>query len=120
MPGITDPIVTRFHTSDPECLADALRGSDLHACQLSQLPAPSCLTRVILSGLCVDMADLGVATIYTGSMPRDHYSLIYILECPTPGRVFNLGIEHQEGYLGFFAPGSVLDAMTPPATGTSR
>ena len=113
MKGIADSIVRKFHTTAPELLAEALRGAELHPCQLSHRPAPSDLTRVLLPGACVDMANLGADMLFTGAMPRDCYSLIYILECPRPGLVFNFGIEHQEGYLGFFAPGGALDATTP-------
>lgn len=93
---------------------EGLQGADLQPCQLSRSPAQSELARVALPGACLDMVRLGPGMSFTGTMPRGFYSLIFVLECPQPGRVFNFNIEHTDGYLGFFPPGSLLDATTPP------
>lgn len=108
-----EPVVRVFRTSDPERLVEGLQGADLHPCQLSHHPAVSELVRVMLPGACLDMVQFGPGMLFTGFMPRDCYTLIFILACPRPGRVFNFDIEHTEGYLGFFPPGARLDATTP-------
>ena len=87
---------------------EGLQGADLQPCQLSRSPAQSELARVALPGACLDMVRLGPGMSFTGTMPRGFYSLIFVLECPQPGRVFNFNIEHTDGYLGFFPPGSLL------------
>lgn len=51
--------------------------------------------------------------LFSGSMPRDCYTLIFVTVCPEKGRSFNFAIEHGDGYMGLFPPGGVLDAYTP-------
>jgi AraC-like DNA-binding protein len=36
-----------------------------------------------------------------------------VLACPGTGHSFNFEVEHADGYMGFFPPGSPLDAATP-------
>ena len=51
--------------------------------------------------------------LFTGVMPADCYSLIFVTKCPEAGHSFNFGAEHRDGYMGFFPPGGELDAYTP-------
>lgn len=46
-------------------------------------------------------------------MPADCYTLIYVSECPEEGHSFNFATRHGSGYIGFFAPGGMLDAFVP-------
>lgn len=41
------------------------------------------------------------------------YTLVFVTACPEPGRSLNFSAEHGDGYIGFFPPGGLLDAMTP-------
>lgn len=51
--------------------------------------------------------------LFYGSMPNDCYTLVFVMNCPEKGRSFNFGVEHNDGYMGFFPPGGVVDAYTP-------
>ena len=51
--------------------------------------------------------------LFSGSMPRDCFTLVFVTKCPQKGRSFNFSVEHNDGYLGFFPPGGLLDAYTP-------
>ena len=51
--------------------------------------------------------------LFTGLMPLDCYTLVFVRACPEPGNAFNFSVEHVDGYMGFFPPGAVLDAYTP-------
>ncbi len=51
--------------------------------------------------------------LFTGMMPRDCFTLVFVMSCPQPGHSFNFAVEHVDGYMGFFPPGGELDAHTP-------
>ncbi len=106
------PVVSR-HILDPEALAAAIRDADFVPCQLSDRPSPSLLARVMCPQVCLDFASLGPAMLFSGSMPRDLYTLIFVTKCPEKGRSFNFATEHNDGSMGFFPPGGNLDAYTP-------
>lgn len=97
----------------PEMLMAAIREAHLEPCQLSTHPAPSQIARLMCPHVCLDFATLGPAMLFTGEMARACYTLVFVLACPEKGHSFNFGVEHTDGYIGFFPPGSALDAMTP-------
>jgi AraC-like DNA-binding protein len=94
-------------------LAHAIRGAHLTPCQFSARPASSRLARVIGARTCLDFITLGPAMLFSGAMPAECFTLIYVRACPTTGRSFNFGVEHTDGYMGFFPPGGLADAVTP-------
>lgn len=98
---------------DPEGLTTAIRYADFRPCQLSVRPLPSSVARLSCANVCLDFAALGPAMLFSGSMAGDSYSLVFVTACPEKGRSFNFATEHTDGYIGFFAPGSALDAYTP-------
>jgi AraC-like DNA-binding protein len=51
--------------------------------------------------------------LFSGSMPDGCYTLVFVTDCPSRGRSFNFAAEHNDGYMGFFPPGGILDAYTP-------
>lgn len=106
------PLVLR-QVLDPEALAAAVRNADLTTCQISKKPVPSRLARVMCPQVCLDFASFGPAMLFSGIMPRDCYTLVFVLECPEAGHSFNFGSKHRDGYMGFFPPGGLLDAYTP-------
>ena len=106
------PVVSQ-QILDPEALAAAIRNANFQPCQLSVRPSPSMLARVMCQGVCLDFASLGPAMLFSGSMPQDCYSLVFVTECPENGHSFNFAVEHTAGYMGFFPPGGMLDAYTP-------
>jgi AraC-like DNA-binding protein len=98
----------------PEQLASAIRSADFEPCQLSPRPSPSRLARLMCAeSICLDFVELGPSMLFTGVMPKDSYTLIFVTHCPTKGHAFNFAIEHLDGYLGLFPPGAQLDAHTP-------
>ena len=112
MEKLPQPVVSR-HVLDPESLAAAIRNADFVPCQLSAKPLPSMIARVLGPQVCLDFAALGPAMLFSGSMPRDCYTLVFVTRCPEKGRSFNFSTEHTDGYMGFFPPSGVLDAYTP-------
>ena len=94
-------------------LTAAVRDARLNPCQLSSRPLSSTLSRLVCPKVALDFAALGPAMMFTGAMPESCFTLIFILACPEKGRVLNLAIEHVDGYIGFFPPGCLLDAVTP-------
>ncbi len=112
MEEVSQPVVSR-HVLDPEELAAAIRNANFLPCQLSARPLPSKIARVICPGVCLDFASIGPAMLFSGSMPMDCYTLVFVTECPEKGRSFNFQTEHTDGYMGFFPPGGMLDAYTP-------
>lgn len=112
MAELSRPVVSQ-QVLDPEALAAAVRGADIVPCQLSERPLPSWIARVICPRVCLDFGSLGPAMLFSGSMPRDCYTLVFVTECPEQGRSFNFAFEHNDGYMGFFPPGGMLDAYTP-------
>lgn len=98
---------------DPEALAGAIHNATFLPCQLSTKPSPSNLTRVMCPEVCLDLVSLGAAMLFTGTMPEGCYTLVFVTECERKGRSFNFAVQHNEGYMGFFPPGGVVDAYTP-------
>ena len=94
-------------------LAAAIRDAELEPCQLSERPAPSMVARVQCPRICLDLASVGPAMLYEGSMPPDRYTLSFVLDCAGGGNSFNFGTRFAAGYLGFFPPGALLDATNP-------
>ena len=106
------PVVSQ-QVLDPEALAAAIRNADFQPCQLSVRSSPSMIARVMCENVCLDFASLGPAMLFSGSMPQDCYTLVFVTECPEKGRSFNFALEPNDGYMGFFPPGGMLDAYTP-------
>jgi AraC family ethanolamine operon transcriptional activator len=111
--------VSALRTLDPEALAAAIRDARLVPCQLSVRPLSSMVARVRFPRVCPDFVSLGPAMLFTGVMPMDCYTLVFVKECPDKGRAFNFGIEHTDGYIGCFPPGGELDAYTPEGYGNA-
>jgi AraC-like DNA-binding protein len=112
MEEIPLPVVSQ-QILDPEALTAAVRNANLQTCQISSRPLPSMIARVMCEKVCLDFASLGPAMLFSGSMPQDCYTLVFVTECPEKGRSFNFATEHTDGYMGFFPPGGMLDAYTP-------
>jgi AraC family ethanolamine operon transcriptional activator len=113
MNGSSNP--TAFHVVvNPEQLATAIRSASFEPFQLSAKPVLSRLARLVGPHACLDFAQLGPAMLFTGAMPPDCYTLVFVTQCPVKGRSFNFATEHLDGYMGFFAPGGPVDAYTPP------
>jgi AraC-like DNA-binding protein len=106
------PVITARGLA-PEMLLAAIRDAHLDPCLLSPHPAPSRIARLTCPSVCLDFAAIGPAMHFTGEMARTCYTLVFVLACPTKGRSFNFSVEHTDGYMGFFPPGGVLDAVTP-------
>lgn len=98
---------------DPEMLMQGIRDSHLMPCQLSARPSASRIARLNGSRIGLDLVSLGPAMLFSGAMPKERYTLTFVLACPGVGVSFNFGIRHTDGYLGFFPPGSILEASTP-------
>lgn len=107
------PAVIAARITDPERLVEGVRGADLQPCQLSRGAALSELARVHFPRSCLDMVRLGPVMLFTGAMPRDCYTILFVLACPQPGHSFNFEMEHTDGYVASWAPGGTLDAITP-------
>ncbi len=103
----------RLDVTDPEELVEAIRGSRIDACLLGRRPGVSQLERVQLPRTCLDTIRVTSPLLATGEMPADCYTLIYVTECPQAGHSFNFSTRHGPGYIGFFAPGGVIDAFVP-------
>jgi AraC-like DNA-binding protein len=113
MADVSEPAFRNFRTTNSERLVEGLRRADLQPCQLSHEPATSELSRLLFPEGCLDIAEFGPEMLFSGVTPSDCYSLVFVLRCPQPGRSFNFEIEHGAGYMGFFSPGTPLDAFTP-------
>lgn len=113
------PPISRLQVRDPEAIALAIRGAQLNPCQFDAHPGPSRLARIVGPRACLDFAALGPAMLFSGVMPADCFTLVFVRACPTIGRSFNFGVEHTDGYMGFFPPGALLDAMTPAGYGNA-
>lgn len=107
------PPVSASRVLEPEMLVAAIRHARLDCCQVSRRSAPSALARIVCPHVCLDFAALGPAMLFHGPLAPDCYTLVFVSACPQPGRSFNLSVEHTAGYLGFFPPGTVIDAYTP-------
>ncbi|MGL5018144.1 MAG: helix-turn-helix transcriptional regulator [Luteolibacter sp.] len=80
---------------------------------MSAKPLPSRLARLTGAHACLDFVEMGPAMLFTGVMPVDCYTLVFVTDCPVKGHSFNFATEHLDGYMGFFPPGGLLDAYTP-------
>ena len=107
------PTVLTVTGLNPEMLVDAIRDARLEPCVLSQRPVSSELASLLCGKIGLDFARIGPAMQFRGEMARSAYTLVFVMECPEKGRSFNFGVEHADGYLGFFPPGGEVDAMTP-------
>lgn len=107
------PPVISLQVTDPKALSAAIRNADLNPCQLSAKPLPSSINRVSCADVCLDFAAFGPAVLFSGCMPGDSYTLVFVTACPEKGRCFNFGTEYTDGYMGFFPPGGVMDVYTP-------
>jgi AraC-like DNA-binding protein len=107
------PPVTTLRFSDPERAAAAVRGAGAMSCQLSRHAAISEIARVVFPDACLDMVRLGPAMLLSGVMPRDCFSITFLLMCPQPARSLNFHTTCTNGDLEFFPPGSPLDVTTP-------
>lgn len=103
----------RLDVTDPEELVEAIRGSRIDACLLGRRPGVSQLERVQLPRTCLDTIRVTSPLLATGEMPADCHTIIYVKECPEEGHSFNFATRHGPGYIGFFAPGGVIDAFVP-------
>ena len=93
----------------PEMLMEGIRGSNLVPCQLSARPSASWIARWSASRIGLDLVSLGPALLFSGAMPKDRYTLTFVLACPGGGVSYNFGLRHTDGYLALYPPGSVLE-----------
>ena len=107
------PPIWHVRFTDSDQLVEGIRGAHLEPCQLSAAPAPSELARVTCGSACLDLALVGPAMHFTGIMPKEAYTMVFVQDCPQPGHSYNFAKTHGAGYLGFFAPGEMIDASTP-------
>lgn len=114
-----EPMLSKLVVTDPDFLVTGVRGARLQPCQLSGGSVSSKLARLMLPRVCLDMVRLGPAMLFSGAMPGDCYTLMFILTCPKPGQSFNFSKEHSDGYIGFWPPGGILDAATPEDYGNA-
>lgn len=112
---MSDGWITRavMSVSEPELLESAIRGSHLHASVLGRSNGLSSIGRMAFPDVCLDTASLAAPMLFTGEMPRDRLTMIYVRECPSDGHSFNFSTTHRAGVIGVFAPGAELDAATP-------
>lgn len=108
--AISRCVMNAFET---EALEEAIRGSHLHATVLGKSDGFSTLGRMMFPEVCLDTAALASPMLFTGGMPRDRLTLIYVRKCPSDGHSFNFSTTHRAGVIGVFAPGAELDAATP-------
>ena len=99
--------------TEPERLAGAIRGADLEPCLLSRGTARSELFRAELPGMTLDTAALGSRFLFSGSMPRECVTLLFVHRCPTPGHALNFGVTHGAGHMAVFRPGGEVRGITP-------
>lgn len=97
----------------PEDLVSAIREAKLTPYQISAKPAPSKLIRVNCNNVCLDFASLSPAMLFSGAMPENCYTLLFVTKCSPKGRSFNFSIDYNDGYMGFFPPSGILDGYTP-------
>ncbi|MCP5532830.1 MAG: helix-turn-helix domain-containing protein [Akkermansiaceae bacterium] len=105
--------VTSVTFRAPELLAQAIPHGHVDPMQLSKGPAPSRLSRILCPQGCLDLVEAGPAMFYRGVMPDDCYTLMFVLRCEGEAQSFNFGTRVHAGYMGFFPPGSDLDATNP-------
>lgn len=98
---------------DPEMFVAAIRDARIEPCLISSRSVPSRIARLACPNVCLDFATIGPAMHFAGEMARTCYTLIFVLACPAKGHAFNFSMVHNDGYMGFFPPGGVVDAVTP-------
>jgi hypothetical protein len=81
----------------PEHLIQGICGADLEPLKLERRPQPSWIGRVGLPGSCLDFARPGPAMSFAGVMPRDFYTLVFVLDCLDSGHSFNFSVTHGDG-----------------------
>lgn len=97
----------------PELLIEAVRNAHIEPRLLRVGAGTGSLGRVILPTLCLDFTTLTSTFHFTGAMPPNNFTLLFVLECQEPGYAFNFSTSHVGGYIGFYAPGGPIDAVTP-------
>ena len=107
------PPVFAHRVSNPEELTEAIRAANFEPVMLKRMPDPSWMARVDCPQVCLDFVKLGSSFLFTGVMPENCYTLVFVIDCPLKGNSFNFETEHNDGYMGFFPPGAELDAYTP-------
>lgn len=105
--------VSRLRVADPEGLVEVIRGSELEPWILNGHRRESELTRVMLPGCCLDQVEVGPAMWFRGAMPKDCYTMVFVRECAAEGYSFNFNTRFHGQNLAFYAPGEVIDAITP-------
>jgi AraC-like DNA-binding protein len=105
--------VSRISFSEPDDLVGAIRGCRLEPWVLGGHREESELSRIMLPGSCFDHAEIGPAMWFRGEMPKDCYTLMYVDACPHDGHSFTFNTRHRDQCAAFYAPGEVLDAITP-------
>jgi len=98
---------------DPEMLIAAIRGAYIEPCLLGTQPTPSRIARLMCPRVCLDFVTLGPSLHLNGEMAHSCYTLVFVLASSTKARSFNFASEYTDGYMGFYPPGSVADAVTP-------
>ncbi len=107
------PHTVAMQIDGPEMLTEAIRNAHIDPRLLDARPGRSRIARVPFNRTCLDLVSLDSPFRFTGAMPKDAYTLIFILACPETGHAFNFPASHTDGFLGLFAPGGDLDAITP-------
>lgn len=110
---VVNPCHFRLAVSDPEQFAEAIRGSRLEARLLAKASGVSQLERIHLPRTCFDTARISSPLLFSGEVAEDCFTLIFVTACPRDGHSFNFSTRHGTGYIAFFQPRAVLDAMTP-------
>jgi AraC-like DNA-binding protein len=113
------PPVVISRVIGPESLVSGIRHANLEPVQLGAATGPGWLGRICCADVCLDLANLSAPMFFSGVMPRNGYSLMVVTRCPTPGRSFNFGVTHGDGYLGLFAPAAQVEATTPAGYGNA-
>ena len=65
---------------NPEDLAAAIRSAEFEPCLLKRSPTPSWIARLNCPQVCLDFAKLGSPFLFAGAMPRDCYTLIFVID----------------------------------------
>ena len=97
----------------PEMLAERIRGANLDVRVLGRECGVSRTSRLPLRGLCLDRVALSSPMWFSGRMADDCYTMLFISRCPTPAHSLSFQQRYGPGYMGFFAPGGVSEALTP-------
>jgi AraC-like DNA-binding protein len=115
---VEPPVALQVRGPEKLAAAAAIRGANLETCQLdTQCAGFSQVARVICPQTCLDLATLGPTMLFTGAMPQQYYTLLFVSAGTEKGGIetgynFKCATEHIDGYMGFFAPGGAVDAIT--------